>query len=175
MFYHKFPFQIKDIDIDNIKGNSIYKKTNFEEFAISNADYLETKLVQSFIFQKKPDQYNLTEIKYPGTNIHTDSYNTALNIYLKTSIYDLTLFYELNEKDLYKNLNVTEYLNNTLKLLSISKFGTGDCVLINTKIPHAVRITNRIQNRLVLRLLWKNDVFMDILNSISILDNKINN
>lgn len=47
MYYYKFPVRMYDIDLNQIKGNSIYKKLTFEEFNISYLEYLEGMLNRS--------------------------------------------------------------------------------------------------------------------------------
>jgi hypothetical protein len=168
--YKKLNVDLGEIDFSRIKGNlnNMFGK-NFIEYSINDIDYLEEVLSKKISFRVKPDRVNITDILNPGAAPHTDFWPVSLNYYVSyTDSKDITLFYKKTVGQQVREICM--YDPKTLSPIGFFKAKQGDCILLNTHIPHSVKMaeTNK-EPRTILRFTWFDKTFDEILESIKIL------
>lgn len=163
--FKKLDVTFTDINVSNLKGNEKFRMLTFSEYNILEKNYLISIVNEKLEFKIKPDAANITIISPPGITPHKDVWMTALNIYISVGD-DRTYFWEQDlSKPGYKNgptfYGKTEPINSF-------KSNVGDCYLFNTHQIHSVDIKKENGDRYILRLIWYNHSFNEVLNSITI-------
>jgi hypothetical protein len=117
----------------------------------------------------QPDYSNFTFIKSLGAYIiHSDAVPTTLNIYILSSGETTTFYNNLTNHRFYTNTpGFYLYDKNQLEVKDSFQAVTNDCYLLSTECPHSVSTIHG--TRKILRLVWRETKFTDILNSIEII------
>jgi hypothetical protein len=168
--YKKLNVDLSEIDFSRVKGTPINNfGKNFIEHSIKDIDYLETFLSKKILFQIKPDMINVTDILTPGADPHTDFRPVTLNYYGSyIDDNDITFFYKKAVGQSVREVCI--YDPKTLIPVDAFKAKQGDCILLNTHIPHSVKMAEtNTEPRTMLRLGWLDRTFDEILESIKIL------
>ena len=119
-------------------------------------------------FNIRPDYSNFTFIKSLGAYvIHSDGLGIALNIYIRSGGETTTFYNNLTNHRLHTDTpRFYLYDKNQLEVGDSFRAVTNDCYLFDTDCPHSVSNIQGI--RKILRLIWSEAKFVDILNSIEI-------
>jgi len=163
--FKKLELPIIDIDLKLLKGEVNYQNNSFIQYRINNFSTLHKNVTSKIKFQIKPDIIQLTEIGYPGTDPHTDTWPVALNYYVNVSG-NTTHFWKPTNNVSYKREKGLTGFN----ILNLTPSGTftaniADWYLINVNEIHSVQVDQGSEPRLILRYVWKNYSFEEILQS----------
>ena len=165
--FKKLNFSIKDIigDPFSYRGEV---ETNFNdtfiEYKARNGNLFMQKVQEFVTFDIMPDFINFTEIRFNGSGPHTDKQKTALNFYFDTED-DVTMFFDelqpIDQKPAHRNFNKES-------VIEIARFIANpyDVYLLNTHKIHTVKISNKEANRAMVRFMWNNVTFNDVLRGI---------
>ena len=117
----------------------------------------------------QPDYSNFTFIKSLGAYvIHSDGLGITLNIYIRSGGETTTFYNNPSNHRLYTDTpRYYLYDKNQLEFGDSFQAKTNDCYLLDTDCPHSV--SNIQGTRKILRLVWSEATFVDILNSIEII------
>jgi hypothetical protein len=120
-------------------------------------------------FNILPDYSNFTFIKSLGAYItHSDGLGIALNIYVQSGGETTTFYNNPTNHRLYTDTpRFYLYDKNQLEFKDSFQAVTNDCYLLDTECHHSV--SNIHGTRKILRLIWREAKFTDILNSIEII------
>lgn len=176
--FKKLDVFYENIDIKELIGlqySSIGNTVN--TYHLKNLNYAYELLESKFIIDKTPSKILVQEFLSPGVKPHTDQWPTALNIYLNSSGFDTTYFYAESSSFFYSdsisaNNQTTVSKVKTFEESEVEKIGSfvakvGECYLMNTFLPHSIKI-NSNSSRFVLRIIWQNDTFETINDSLKI-------
>jgi hypothetical protein len=152
--FKKLNISLSELDIEKIQGISEYSTLTFKEFSIADKKYLYEILSSKIRFAMPPDVINVTEIKYPGVNPHTDSWFTSINFYLDTTG-DETFFW----KEIVETKSLKPGLAPFTDLSNLTKTGSfiaqqGDCYLMDVNTIHSISMQVPNSVRKILRLGW---------------------
>ena len=138
----------------------------FQEHRILDLQRVLDIVAPQVKFNIRPDYSNFTFIKRLGAYIiHSDAFSTALNIYIRSSGETTTFYNNLTTHRFYTDTpRLYLYDKNQLEFRDSFQAVTNDCYLLSTECPHSV--SNIHETRKILRLVWKEAKFTDILNSI---------
>ena len=152
-----------ELKVEPIKLVQILNNPTFSEFILRNRN----EVLESLNFKIKPQIVNITEIVYPGSKPHTDSWLTSINFYLEASN-DETCFWEENivTDTIGKSTPIAYNINNLHKVGSFVA-GQNECYLLNVHKIHSVNMSTVGSKRSILRLGWKSHSFDEILDSIT--------
>jgi hypothetical protein len=181
--YKKINLDLRSIEVDRLKG-SFYEGYGpfFKTYNILDQEYLDNYLKTKVIFHIPATHLGYTEVLYKGvTTPHTDTSMTALNYYINSNTGE-TFFYKAIDPS--QKIEATRYLDQNvrtgsetyeyslLNLEVIDSFLTNDheAWLLNAHNIHCVRKTKFDKPRTILRWLWYDVPFDQVLNSIEILD-----
>jgi len=167
--FKKLNINFDNINLDNLVGNQEtmpYRK--FLQYEIKDHDYLNSLIYSKIKFNIKPDYINVTKILPPGTSPHTDSWKTALNIYITVGD-DKTYFWKHTTEGCLRIDTHETMLYNDKNMILIGSFtaNKGDCYLFDTHTAHSVEVKN--ESRYILRFAWKKKTFREVENSIVIM------
>jgi hypothetical protein len=142
----------------------------FIEYSVLNKDLLMRVISKKLKFNILPDFPLFTEILEPGVYPHCDKWKTAMNIYLSAGENDITNFYTIKNLEPNNNINKTTVFNPDSLEKQISFIANkGDCYLLNTHVPHDIKIKEPGSKRLILRFVWERYSFEEIRKSIILL------
>ena len=171
--YKKLDLHFHDIDMEMLRGENVFKKGPFEEYRIKDFDYLFTYLKDKIEFLTKPDIVNITEIHMPGAIPHSDTWPSALNVYLNVGN-DITYFWkEVTDDPEYEREMVNElkfYQNSKLELIDSFVANINECYLLNTHEIHSVEVKSVSGFRRILRMGWKYIPFSEIHKHIRVIN-----
>ena len=141
----------------------------FQEHRILDLQRVLDIVAPQVKFNIRPDYSNFTFINRLGAYIiHSDAFPTALNIYIRSSGETTTFYTNLTTHRFYTNTpRLYLYDKNQLEFRDSFQAVTNDCYLLDTDCPHSV--SNIHVTRKILRLVWQEANFTDILNSIEII------
>jgi len=162
--FKKLELSIDKLDLKKLVGEESYRPTGAVEFEIKDRTYLYDKIKNHINFKIKPDYELVGIIKYPGTFPHTDYWNVSLNYYISTNN-ESTMFWK--NKDNKITRNDTAYIFDS-NLIEIGSFlaKKNEFYLLDTKIIHSIKVEKNTDIRFILRFVWNNNSFEEILNSI---------
>ena len=167
--FKKIQLSFAGIDLDSLKGAGLYSNAPvFYEYQIKNKIYLYQFLKNKIFFKIKPNFINLTEIHSPGVKPHTDKWSVSLNCYINSSE-DVTVIWgqKLVDSLVQKtDEGIKRFYQKDLSIKDSFSAKAGDCILLDTHQIHSVNIQN--EKRTILRFLWIDQSFENILNSIDI-------
>ena len=169
--FRKLNIALPNLDIERLKGTCDFQNGNFIQYTIADLSYLQNVIDDYLDLQIPPDTVNITVIAdRSGEYPHTDVWPVALNYYLYahkevTTFYDNPTGHKI-DSGLVEGLHQYELK----KLVPASTFiaKTDDCYLLNTHVPHTVSFTYEQSTRTILRFVWYNASYEEILNSIII-------
>lgn len=169
--FKKLNVTLPELDTDLIKDNSIFSRPTFKEFSINDQEQLFAVLNKQFEFGIMPDVVNITEISYPGSGPHTDSWPVAVNFYCDVNNGE-TCFWENSSSDETSISGLIKaYNTNGLQKINFFTANKGDCYLLDVGKIHSVEISIPNTTRKILRLCWWKHSFDEILKSIKIKNN----
>lgn len=145
----------------------------FLEYSVNDPQGLSDLIQDNITFKIQPSKLLFTTIRRSGTKIHTDAWPVSMNIYLYSSDASMTQYYEDTDAYYWQERpgnTRTKIFTDTTKMIPSKQFiaKTGDCYLINTSLPHRVIQNSAMSSRQMLRLVWQNRTYDEILNSMTI-------
>jgi hypothetical protein len=160
------------MELDKIRG--VYRVGyggTFREFTIKDLTYVIDCIKSKISFDIRPSRVNITDIHAPGVAIHTDRYPAALNLYFDAAGGDdITTFYDAsNSTPVNVGWDVQKYDESNLAPIGTFVANKGDCYLLNTSIPHGVTLVTPCTVRTILRFVWLENSYNEVLNSIKII------
>jgi hypothetical protein len=163
-------FKKLELSIDNLKlskliGEKSYCPPNVVELEIKDKVYLYEEIKKHINFKIEPDYELIGIIKYPGTFPHRDGWNVSLNYYMNTNN-EITTFWK-KENDEYIAGDIGYNFDDSLKEIGSFQANKNEFYLLDTKIIHSVKVINPTDIRFILRVVWLNNSFEEILNSIT--------
>lgn len=167
--FQKINVSLSGLDILPFKGPKTFNNPTFVEYAILNRLELIKMIWSRVQFNIMPEMVNITEIVYPGSAPHTDTFPTALNFYLDANE-DETFFWDEIDPITTKRTGLIGY--DIDKLIKTDSFiaKKDDCFMLNTSKIHSVNMRETESRRIILRFIWRKHSFEEILNSIKIMD-----
>ena len=163
--FQKIDVSLAGLDILSLKGHKIFNNPTFKEYAVTNRIALLRMVWPRIQFSIIPDLINITEILYPGSAPHTDTFPTALNFYLDANEDETILWDEINPTIRKGNGIVGYDINNLIKTDSfVAK--KDDCFMLNASKVHSVNMNEIGSKRIILRFIWMRHSFEEILNTI---------
>ena len=163
--FKKLNVSLADVDINLLKGDLVFNTKVFYEFAIADKNYLYDILSTKISFGIEPSYFNITEIIYPGSRPHTDTWPTSINFYLSASD-DITTFWKNKNKEEQKGL--AAYDLSSLQKINSFVANKNDCYLLDVSTTHSVVLNTIDSKRTMLRVCWHKNSFDEIYNSIII-------
>jgi len=147
-----------DLNLDTLAGTPISSYKHFDEYK-SNMEVFE-----NLTFQIKPSEINLTKITSPGVAPHKDVWPVALNYYINAGK-DSTAFWKSN---INRNISNGPTIFNRSELVKVNEFvaNTHDWYLFDTKVIHSVDMSKNSNPRFILRFIWRDHSFDEILKSL---------
>ena len=141
----------------------------FQEHRILDLQRVLDIVAPQVKYNIKPDYSNFTVIKSLGAHvIHSDGLGITLNIYIRSGEETTTFFNNLSNHRLHTDTpRFYLYDKNQLEFGDSFQAKTNDCYLVDSDCPHSV--SNIQGTRKILRLIWSEAKFVDILNSIEII------
>jgi hypothetical protein len=180
--YKKLDFQFPELDLSRIKGNFFEGYGPFfHTYHIADAEYLHNIVSKKLIFNIAPTLCSYTEITHKGvTDPHTDTSMTALNYYINSAGGTTTFYTTSNDsarimvqqrKDNKEKLKSETYAYDSRYLTIVDQFSPNDHEpwLLDIHQIHSVSKMIKSPNRTILRWLWYDVPFDDVLNSIKII------
>lgn len=167
-YYCKIPWLLPKLDLASIQGLLNYQAPDFFIYEINDQDYLEDCIQNSNIrFHIPPSWINYTEITGYGSIPHTDPGSCcSLNYYI-TADNSVTEFHKLKPQSSARNSD-QYYGYVDLDLMHRISINTNESYLLNVARIHSVRKHDVLSIRRILRLMWSNHDFLQVLNSIEI-------
>ena len=167
--FKKLNLSLSGIDFEKLKGNKILDNPTFKEFSLFDKKYFLDLISNKIQFDIPPHLINVTEIIYPGSRPHTDTWPTSINFYFDA---------DNAETSFWKDPNSTSTAIKGLAAYDISKLQKvstfvaqkGDCYLLNVSEIHSVHMMTPNDTRKIIRLGWFKYSFDEILNSIKIIN-----
>jgi hypothetical protein len=166
--FKKLNLSLPEIDFEKLKGNRILDNPTFKEFSLSDRKYFIDLISNKVQFDIPPHLINVTEIIYPGSRPHTDTWPTAINFYFDTDNAETSFWKEINPSNSVKGL--AAYDISKLQKTSTFVAQKGDCYLLNVSKIHSVNMINTNDTRKIIRLGWFKYSFDEILNSVKIIN-----
>jgi hypothetical protein len=181
-YFQKIDLKLPDFNIQSLKGEFFegYGE-EFRAFYINDQEYVNTLIKDHIQFDIPPVMTSIAEISNYGANPHVDHHSVALNYYVNPANC-ITIFWEETVKNsgsaipklqqdgsLVQN-DVKVYHLKDLKMAERFNAEAKDTYLLNVKKIHSA---NRLKNdgvRSMLRWVWNDVSFEDVLASIKILD-----
>lgn len=168
--FKKLNINFDNIDLNNLVGNQLTKYTysKFFQYDIKDHNYLNSVIYSKIKFNIKPDYINVAKIITPGAGKHTDSWKTALNIYITVGD-DKTYFWKHTTEGCLRieTDETISYNDKHMELIGSFTANKGDCYLFDTHTAHSVEVKN--ESRHILRFVWVKNTFQEIENSIVII------
>ena len=142
----------------------------FQEHRILDLQRVLDIVAPQVKFNIRPDYSNFTFIKSLGAYvIHSDGLGITLNIYIRSGGETTTFYNNPSNHRLYTDTpRYYLYDKNQLEFGDSFQAKTNDCYLLDTDCPHSV--SNIQGTRKILRLVWREATFVDILDSIEIIE-----
>lgn len=180
--YKKIPLYLPDLDLSKIQGP--YQEgygAFFHSFNILDYNYVHDLVGQQIKFHIPPSNFSFTTVIFRGVpDAHTDASMTALNYYI-TSSQAITRFYQAVDPNLKtmvpQRLGVGVGMDQRTfsyrpdNLIEIDTFVANDheAYLLNVHTIHKVTKSVHTPHRTMLRWLWYDVPFDQVLDSIEIL------
>ena len=180
-YYQNIDLNLGSVDISYLKGEFFEGYgSSFNSFKIKDIQYVNNLIHDKIEFKIQPDWLNYTEITDYGADPHTDHCSAVLNYYIEANDFT-TMFWKLKHQvetvpvlqtrqdgKLIKN-KVSGF--NMLDITPCTSFRakSNEAYLINS---HQIHSTNRLKKgspRTMIRWLWENESFENVLESIKIL------
>lgn len=139
----------------------------FIEYKVTDLSALLDIIHKKIKFTIAPNSILFTDIIGPGVPAHCDRWVTAMNIYLNAGKNDTTTFYNHDSSGVQVR-QVKVFSPDKLIYNSSFVAEQGQCWLLNTHMPHDVKIEQAGFRRSMLRITWENVDFHTVLNSINI-------
>ncbi len=179
-YYNKIDLNLSDLDIDRIKGDpwEFYGHT-FLQYVIKDTNYLNDLIKDRIQFGIEPQAVFYTEIIDTGVMIpHVDLATAVLNYYIESGD-AITVFWEIvgqaQTRPLSSNRNGTVEHQGTMEFdIKDLRFAEKMCAqdheayLLNTGRPHSINKKPSKPNRKMIRWLWHDVAYEDVLASIHI-------
>jgi hypothetical protein len=150
----------------------------FIEYPTTNQQELMKIVSRKLSFGIMPTHVMFVKMLSPGVVPHCDICSLALVVYLNADDGDITRFYSSSSEDDdtvivksyygYHEGKYTEIKSNLTKSVDFSA-RVGECVLLNTQIPHDVSMMKDNSTRIMLRMTWEKEKFDDVVNRIKVL------
>jgi hypothetical protein len=181
--YKKINLDLRSIEVDRLKG-AFYEGYGpfFKTYHILDPEYLEAFLKPKIKFNIPATHVGYTEVLFKGVMTpHTDTSMTALNYYINSNS-GTTFFYQAIDPSAKltagrllgqgKKESSETYEYSLLNLEVIDSFSSNDheAWLLNAHVIHCVRKSKFDKPRTILRWLWYDVPFYQVLSSIEILD-----
>jgi hypothetical protein len=167
--FEKLKLSLSEIDFEKLKGNKILDNPTFKEFSLADRKYFFDIISNKVKFDILPHIINVTEIIYPGSKPHTDTWPTAVNIYFDTANAETSFWKEINSTP-NSMRGIVSFDVSNLEKTSTFVAQKGDCYLLNVGRIHSVDMINSNSTRKIIRLGWFKYSFDEILNSIKIIN-----
>jgi hypothetical protein len=170
--YKKIDTKFNNIDFSELIGqvNFKYKDSFSESRILKSCSEMIELLSDKIKFSISPDQVSMTEVKYPGMTIHTDTWNVSLNYYLSIAN-GSTTFYKLKEGS--TDIIAPRSTYNIDNFIFLDKFNPNknDLYLFNSSVPHSISVPLSEENRQLFRFIWNDPSINidDIYNSIELI------
>jgi hypothetical protein len=180
--YQKLNFQLENIDISRIKGSFMEGYGPFfRSYEIADPEYLNDLIKNKIRFHIPYTNCSFTTVSHKGvTDPHIDTSMTALNYYVNSSSGETT-FYKAIDPNLREmtpqllgqgNQAISETYRYDIKnLIKIGSFvsNNNEAWLLNVHTIHNVTKLPLSPHRTILRWLWYDVPFEEVLSSIEIL------
>ncbi len=163
--FKKLELSIGELKLSKLIGDTWYCPPGVVEFEIKDKNYLYDELKKYINFKIQPDYELIGVIKHPGTFPHKDGWNVALNYYINTNN-EITTFWE-KDNDEYTKTDAAYKFDDSLKEIGNFQAMKNDFYLLDTKIIHSVKVEKTTDVRFIVRVVWNNNSFNEILNSIT--------
>jgi hypothetical protein len=168
--FQKINIDFSDINLNNFRGSceNVYGET-FKVYSVKNLEHLYKKINEKIKFKIKPTRINITDIHGPGVDPHTDVWPVSLNFYFTAnSNNEVTTFFKKANNNFVSIGNVKKFKEEDLIPIDTFIANEGDCYLLNTFIPHNVKMKNVQDVRTILRFVWFDHSFQQVLDGIDI-------
>lgn len=145
----------------------------FIEYRANNYNGLLETLTEKISFGQTPSNILFTTIQGTGTYVHCDVWATSLNIYLSAMNGDTTRYYHDTDEFVWETKaggsKVRIFTNpDNMQVSDTFVAEKGDCYLLNTHVPHDVKLKQKNIPRKMLRIIWHNVPYDQIKNSMVI-------
>lgn len=165
-YYKRINLELRDLDIDKIKG-PFYESFGafFHQYEILDKTYLDNLIKNKIKFLIEPDSIFYTEIESIGVpHPHVDTCMTVLNYYINTQDCT-TIFYDtISDSDRIMipsdKLSSTDdsgvyiYQPKSLKQVGSFQALSNQAYLLNTHQIHSLARTTTQELRQILRFVW---------------------
>lgn len=180
--FQRLSFNLQDIDINRLRGHFLeaYGPT-FTQYAVLDEEYLNSMLSTRVRFHIPPNMLCFTEITDVGApDPHTDSSMTALNYYITTSNCTTVFWRSVNPDNRTMIPRVSDddplgvsttytYDVRDLRVQGSFVAKNHEAYLLNTHQIHSVRKSRTSPHRCMIRWLWYQIPYEQVLKSIEIL------
>ena len=160
--YNMFTKLNLELKVQPIKLVRIFNNPTFSEFAVRNRN----EVLASLNFKITPQIVNITEIEYPGSKPHTDSWLTSINFYLEAGDDETCFWEEKIPTSTICQSGPIPYEVDNLKKVGSFVASQNDCYLLNVHNIHSVNMNLLGSKRSILRIGWKEHSFDEVLDSI---------
>jgi hypothetical protein len=168
--FKKLDFPTLDLTLEDIRllPHSTLSPT-FSEFNIANKKFVYEQVAKKIKFGITPNYQNISVIQSPGARPHKDAFPVALNYYLTVSGGDRTHFYKTKTPELDQNKDTFVGFRK-IDLIETGSYTAEqyEFFLLATKTIHSLTMDPAAPPRYILRFVWWNNTFEEILDSISL-------
>lgn len=183
MYFHKLDLHLPKLDISKLKGEFLegYGET-FRQYYIKDFKYLEDILKPRIKLELRPDYIAYCEINQFGADPHTDESTVSLNYYINPADCITEFWTKKDPKAVDLKLPQLQIdgtlIENTVKQFDKQKLDCvasfiakeGEAYLLNIKQIHSAhKISDNTETRKLIRILWNNHNYYNVLNNIKIL------
>jgi hypothetical protein len=181
-YFQKINLNLEEANQELIKGEffEAYGPT-FNSYYIKDNEYFNNLINSKICFGIQPDWVNYTEIIDYGAHPHVDHSLTVLNYYFEANDFT-TIFWKLKHQvetvpvyQTRKDGKLTENRTSSFNMTDISpvtsfKAKSNEAYLINIREIHSANRLKKGSPRTMIRWLWENESFENVLESIKILN-----
>ena len=182
-YFQKIPLDLSMVDMNLIRGGQLQEGygDTFHSYHIRDREYFREFCAARIRFKIPPDGVNYTEITDHGTVPHRDESKSALNYYVNTAD-AVTAFWEPKDPDYHGDViarldtdgrlrksTAVSYDEKKLKIAGCFFARPHTAYLLRISAIHSVKKINPYNQRHLLRWLWRDLEFQDLLDNIEIL------
>ena len=180
--FKKLDVSLDPIDIERLKGSTSRNYggvgSGFHEFEITDYEYVYSILDKKIEFKIKPDAILIANASV-GLRPHKDLCDVSLNYYIETNNEALVFYRTLDKNSSTLNpkskswflIRKTDVLGRFDDMEEIASIVTknNELWLLDTSVIHTVKMKEDTPERSMIRCVWHNRSFNEILNSIKLL------